>query len=128
MSVWMYKEQKIMFLLRIQTKWPIMRYFIRWPRGRISNTLLHRCPFSRMPTVHAEIRICVRRHVWEHAGRFSFLSNRNWLRKPTPAELLLHAAKFPFFSAIAGKQIFSWEVALNTLISCTLSHVGETYK
>ena len=30
MSVWMYKEQKIMFSLKIQTKWPIMRYFIRW--------------------------------------------------------------------------------------------------
>ena len=98
-------------------------------RGRISNTLLHRSPFSRMLTVHAEIRICVRRHVWEHAWRFLFLSNRNWLRKPTPAELLLHAAEFPgFFSAIAGKRIFPWEVALNTLISCTLSHVGETYK
>ena len=66
-------------------------------RGRISNTLLHRCPFSRMLTVHAEIRICVRRHVWEHAWRFSFLSKGNWLRKPTPAELLLHAAEFPFF-------------------------------
>ena len=41
---------------------------------------------------------------------------------------ITHAADFPFFSTIAGKRIFSWEVALNTLISCSLSTVGEAYK
>ena len=79
-------------------------------RGRISNTLLLRCPFSRTVTVHAIIRICFRSHVWEHAGRFSFLFNRNWLRKPTPAEFPLYAAEFPFFRPSPGKRIFSREV------------------
>ena len=47
--------------------------------------------------------------------------------KTHPAELL-DAAEFPFFRPSQGKRIFSWEVALNTLISCTLSTVGEAYK
>ena len=39
-----------------------------------------------------------------------------------------HPGRISVFSAIARKTDFSWEVALNTLISCTLSTVGEAYK
>ena len=116
----LYKGQKIMFSLRIQTKWPIIInevFYSLIGRGRISNTRLHRCPFSRMLTVDAEIRICVRRHVWEHAERFSFLPNRNWLRKPTPAKLLLHVAEFPFLSAIAS---FTGEIEYSSRVNHSL--------
>ena len=48
--------------------------------------------------------------------------------KTHPGRITITRGRISVFSAIARKTIFSWEVALNTLISCTLSTVGKAYK
>ena len=48
--------------------------------------------------------------------------------KTHPGRITITRPNFRFFRPSPGKRIFSWEVALSTLTSCTLSTVGEAYK